>query len=236
MNNNGSYPSFDILNQLPGCWGCKDLNSAFVYVNEEYSKIIGLKSPQECIGLTDFDMPYLSKKYAKIFQQQDLQVIESEKQLRILDIHPYADGFWRAHLFTKTALRNANNKIIGTLFSGIELKNTSLLEIGHWICRSDTATQQDKDKNNLNQSRTISLNTRESEVLFLLLYGKKPQYISKTLQLAVKTVENYVVRLREKFDANSKGELIEVALDAGFGSHIPESMLKTQQSIVLKEF
>ncbi|SMY34874.1 Transcriptional activator protein ExaE [Photobacterium malacitanum] len=234
MKNNGSYPSFDILNQLPGCWGCKDLNSAFVYVNEEYSKIIGLKSPQECIGLTDFDMPYLSKKYAKIFQQQDLQVIESEKQLRILDIHPYADGNWRAHLFTKIALRNANNKIIGTLFSGIELKNTSLLEIGHWICRSDSAKQQDKDKNN--QSPTISLNTRESEVLFLLLYGKKPQYISKTLQLAVKTVENYVVRLREKFDANSKGELIELALDAGFGSHIPESMLKTQQSIVLKEF
>ncbi len=33
-----------------------------------------------------------------------------------------------------------------------------------------------------------------------------------------------------------KGELIELALDAGFGSHIPESMLKTQQSIILKEY
>lgn len=234
MNNNGNYPSFEILNQLPGCWGCKDINSAFVYVNDEYSRIIGFNNPLDCIGLTDFDIPHLNPKYAHLFQQQDLQVIQSEKQLRILDIHPYADGYWRAHLFTKTAWRDNNNNVIGVIFSGVELKHTSLLEIGHWICRSNTT--QYHEKNTFNQQVNIFLNTRESEVLFLLLYGKKPQYISKTLQLAVKTVENYVVRLREKFNANSKGELIELALDAGFGSHIPESMLKTQQSIILTEY
>ncbi|KJF87355.1 helix-turn-helix transcriptional regulator [Photobacterium phosphoreum] len=234
MNNNGNYPSFEILNQLPGCWGCKDINSVFVYVNDEYSRIIGFNNPLDCIGLTDFDIPHLNPKYAHLFQQQDLQVIQSEKQLRILDIHPYADGYWRAHLFTKTAWRDNNNNVIGVIFSGVELKHTSLLEIGHWICRSNTT--QYHEKNTFNQQINIFLNTRESEVLFLLLYGKKPQYISKTLQLAVKTVENYVVRLREKFNANSKGELIELALDAGFGSHIPESMLKTQQSIILTEY
>ncbi len=234
MNNNGNYPSFDILNQLPGCWGCKDINSVFVYVNEEYSRISGFNNPLDCIGLTDFDIPHLNTKYAHLFQQQDLQVMQSEKRLRVLDIHPYADGYWRAHLFTKTAWRDNNNNIIGIIFSGVELKHTSLLEIGHWICRNNST--QHAEKNNFNQQVNILLNTRESEVLFLLLYGKKPQYISKTLQLAVKTVENYVVRLREKFNANSKGELIELALDAGFGSHIPESMLKTQQSIILKEY
>ena len=234
MNNNGNYPSFEILNQLPGCWGCKDINSVFVYVNDEYSRIIGFNNPLDCIGLTDFDIPHLNPKYAHLFQQQDLQVIQSEKQLRILDIHPYADGYWRAHLFTKTAWRDNNNNVIGVIFSGVELKHTSLLEIGHWICRSNTT--QYHEKNTFNQQVKIFLNTRESEVLFLLLYGKKPQYISKTLQLAVKTVENYVVRLREKFNANSKGELIELALDAGFGSNFPESMLKTQQSIILTEY
>ena len=234
MNNNGNYPSFEILNQLPGCWGCKDINSVFVYVNDEYSRIIGFNNPLDCIGLTDFDIPHLNPKYAHLFQQQDLQVIQSEKQLRILDIHPYADGYWRAHLFTKTAWRDNNNNVIGVIFSGVELKHTSLLEIGHWICRSNTT--QYHEKNTFNQQINIFLNSRESEVLVLLLYGKKPQYISKTLQHAGKTVEKYVVRLREKFNANSKGELIELALDAGFGSHIPESMLKTQQSIILTEY
>ncbi|PLC56239.1 helix-turn-helix transcriptional regulator [Photobacterium carnosum] len=237
MDTHSTHPSLDILNQLPGCWGCKDINSVFVYVYEEYSKIIGFNNPLDCIGFTDFDIPHLSDKYAYIFQQQDLQVMTTEKRLRILDIHPYADGSWRVHLFTKTAWRDNNSKIIGTIFSGIELKDTSLLEIGHWLCRSsEIKYQQEKSNHFNNQQLNIFLNTRESEVLFLLLYGKKPQYISKTLQLAVKTVENYVVRLRDKFNANSKGELIELALDAGFGSHIPESMLKTQQSIILREY
>lgn len=237
MKNNSSHPSLEILNQLPGCWGCKDINSAFVYVNEEYSKIIGFNNPLDCIGLTDFDIPHMNPKHAYLFQQQDLQVITTEKRLQILDIHPYPDGHWRAHLFTKTAWRDNNNKIIGTLFYGIELKDTSLLDIGHWLCRTDAIEKKEMKIHHLNNlTSNILLNTRESEVLFLLLYGKKPQYISKTLQLAVKTVENYVVRLRDKFNANSKGELIELALNAGFGSHIPESMLKIQQSIILKEY
>ncbi|MZG55163.1 helix-turn-helix transcriptional regulator, partial [Photobacterium lucens] len=53
--------------------------------------------------------------------------------------------------------------------------------------------------------------------------------------VAVKTIENYVLRLREKFNANSKGELLDLALEFGYGSNIPESMLKTQLSIVLKD-
>lgn len=232
MNINNAYPSLDILNQLPGCWGCKDKTSAFVYVNEEFANILGFKNNLDCIGLKDFDMPSPTAKCAYLFRQQDLEVINTGKQLRILNIHPYADGQWRAFLFTKTAWRDVNKNIIGIIFSGIELKETSLLEVGHWLCRTinfDPAHPSTTiDKTN------ITLNTRESEVLFLLLYGKKPQYIAKMLNLAVKTVENYVIRLREKFNANSKGELIEIALNSGFGSRIPESMLKTQLSIILK--
>ncbi|GAL04474.1 transcriptional regulator LuxR family [Photobacterium aphoticum] len=59
--------------------------------------------------------------------------------------------------------------------------------------------------------------------------------MAKVLGLSVKTVENYVLRLREKFNANSKSELIDLALEQGFGSHIPESMLKRQLSVILKE-
>ena len=76
MDTHSTHPSLDILNQLPGCWGCKDINSVFVYVNEEYSRISGFNNPLDCIGLTDFDIPHLNTKYAHLFQQQDLQVMQ----------------------------------------------------------------------------------------------------------------------------------------------------------------
>ncbi len=121
-------------------------------------------------------------------------------------------------------------------FSGIELKDTALLEAGHWICRAAGLNPKEQASFNIDlHNSPIKLNTRESEVLFLLLYGKKPQYIAKVLNLSVKTIENYVLRLREKFNANTKGELLDLALDHGYGSHIPPSMLKQQLSVILKE-
>lgn len=225
-----------MFNQLPGCWGCKDKDSVFVYANAEYGKIIGVDHHLDCIGRTDFDMPSPTVECAESFQQQDNLVISTGNRMRVLDIHPYSDGSWRAHLFTKTPWINEQNETIGTIFSGLELKDTAILEVGHWICRAAGLNKNEQASFNLDiNNQPIKLNTRESEVLFLLLYGKKPQYIAKVLGVSVKTVENYVLRLREKFNANSKSELLDLALDLGFGSHIPESMLKRQLSVILKE-
>ncbi|MEZ8738531.1 helix-turn-helix transcriptional regulator [Photobacterium swingsii] len=226
----------NMFSQLPGCWGCKDNDSIFVFANQEYGNIIGVDHHLDCIGRTDFDMPSPTAECAESFIIQDQQVIDSGKRMKILDIHPYSDGNWRAHLFTKTPWKDDDQNIIGTIFSGIELKDTAILEVGHWICRAAGLSKESQASFSLDLSHHhITLNTRESEVLFLLLYGKKPQYISRVLNVSVKTVENYVLKLREKFNANSKNELIDLALDNGFGSHIPESMLNRQLSVILKE-
>ncbi|WP_419239085.1 PAS domain-containing protein [Photobacterium leiognathi subsp. mandapamensis] len=238
MNYKNAPFSPQIFDQLPGCWGCKDISSTFVYANPEYAKMIGFDNHLDCIGKTDHQMPATTAESAEQYVEQDSMVVETGRTIRVLDIHPYHDGKWRAHLFTKTPWRDHNNHIIGTIFSGIELKDTAVLEVGHWLCRAIGLTKEQQDPSQLKiniKKEDIGLNTRESEVLFLLLYGKKPQYIAKTLGVAVKTIENYVLRLREKFNANSKGELLDLALELGYGSNIPESMLRTQLSIVLKD-
>ncbi|EAR57517.1 hypothetical transcriptional regulator [Photobacterium sp. SKA34] len=238
MNNKNASFSPQIFDQLPGCWGCKDINSTFVYVNSEYGRMVGFDNHLDCIGKNDYQLPITTADYADKYVEQDKIVIETERTIRVLDIHPYHDGKWRAHLFTKTPWRDHNNQVIGTIFSGIELTDTAVLEVGHWLCRAIGITQQQKNSSMPRISikkEDIGLNTRESEVLFLLLHGKKPQYIANTLGVSVKTIENYVLRLREKFNANSKGELLDLALELGYGSNIPESMLRTQLSIVLKD-
>ncbi|SMY38179.1 MULTISPECIES: PAS domain-containing protein [Photobacterium] len=224
----------DAFNQLPGWWGFKNKDSVYMYANTEFSKMMGLEHHLDCIGRTDFDMPSPTSHCASIFREQDLQAMRTEKVVRTLDIHPYYDGSWRVHLCTKVAWRDQNNEIIGILFSGIELKDTAILKAGHWLCRSTEMPLIKKSYLNLTSKNSdIYLNTRESEVLFLTLYGKKPQSIAKNLNVSVKTVETYILKLREKFNANSKIELIDLALDLGFGSNIPESLLKKQLSIIL---
>ena len=39
-----------VLNQFPGCWGCKDTNSNYVYASESFSQLVGLNNHSECVG------------------------------------------------------------------------------------------------------------------------------------------------------------------------------------------
>ncbi|OEE77770.1 helix-turn-helix transcriptional regulator [Vibrio genomosp. F6] len=222
--------------QLPGCWGCKDLNSVFVYANEAYAKLIGVEEPNQCIGRSDFEMPSPTIECAAEFQRQDAFVIATRKTIKILDIHPYPDGRWHAHIFTKKPWYNENNEVIGTIFFGKELTDTAILEVGHWICRATGIQRTNRQAvgfNVIDEELIEPLTQRESESLFLLLYGKKPQYIARAMAISVKTVEGYIAKLKTKFNAKSKEQLIDKALDAGFGSVIPKSLLKTQLSVVL---
>ncbi|MFM2581591.1 MULTISPECIES: helix-turn-helix transcriptional regulator [Vibrio] len=225
-----------LFEQLPGCWGCKDTDSVFVYANQAYNRLIGLTDNQNSAGLTDFDMPSQTTECAQDFRAQDKYVMETRKTLKILDIHPYPDGRWHAHIFTKTPWLDDDGEVQGTIFYGQELTDTAILEVGHWVCQATSAKKCDGSiagseprQSKLNKKLTA----RESEVLFLLLFGKKPQYIAQILTISIKTVEGHVARLKQKFDANSKSQLIEFALDSGLGSVIPESLLNRQISVVL---
>ncbi|MCU8471923.1 helix-turn-helix transcriptional regulator [Vibrio vulnificus] len=226
---------FSLFNQLPGCWGCKDRHSVFRYANQDYAWLVGHRRPEDCIGLTDFDMPSPTVECAAEFQRQDQYVMESERTLKILDIHPYPDGRWHAHIFTKSPWYNDSGEVQGTIFYGQELTDTAVLEVGYWICRATGITDGNLPRFRFNDaSLSISdLTAREQETLFLLLYGRKPQYIANIMGISIKTVEGHVARLRTKFAANSKNELIDKALEAGFGSLIPKSLLNTQLSVVL---
>lgn len=236
MSENFDPTLISLFHQLPGCWGCKDLNSIFVYANHAYGQLIGVEDPSQCIGRSDFDMPSPTTECAAEFQRQDKFVMATRKTIKILDIHPYPDGRWHAHIFTKKPWLDDNGDVIGTIFFGKELTDTAILEVGHWICRA-TGIQQEINHavefNTTGAEQPVPLSQRESESLFLLLYGKKPQYIARAMGISVKTVEGYIAKLKTKFDAKSKDHLINKALDAGFGSVIPKSLLKTQLSVVL---
>ena len=231
--------NLNLFNQLPGCWGCKDINSKYIKVNKEYARLFDSDLPDDYIGLTDFDLPGERSHFAEEFQAQDKEVIRTGKQMRVLNIHLDKNKKgWRAHLFTKSPWRDVDNKIVGVIFSGMELKDTAILEVGHWICRATEMNTNTSDKSIFTTTvpqSNIKLNARESEVLFFLLYGKKPQYIASSLDLSVKTIDNYVGQLREKFNVGTKNQLIEMALDLGYSSHIPNSLIKRPISIILKD-
>ncbi|WP_162048626.1 helix-turn-helix transcriptional regulator [Vibrio taketomensis] len=221
-----------LVDQLPGYWGCKDLNSVFVCVNKAFAKLMGFQKPADIVGLSDHEITSPTNCCADDFRQQDKLVIDTQCTIKVLDIHPYPDGSWRAHIFSKKPWYNNQGEVQGSIFFGQELSDIAILEVGHWICRA-TNPSIDTKKIQLCASNDEKLTQREEEALFLLLYGKKPTFIAEAMGISIKTFEGYVARLRSKFNAHSKAHLIELAFERGYGSQIPKTLLKTQISVIL---
>lgn len=228
-----------LFGTMPGAWGCKDLDSVFLYGNEEYGQLIGLNHHEDVIGRTDFDMPCDTVNCAQLFVNQDKKVIQTLKKMRILDIHPYSGGQWKAYIFTKTPLLDNNKEVIGTLYHGADITNSSLLELGALMSRYSCESVKNDflSQGSIlldNNFHDIKLTKRQSEVLFYLLRGKTNKKISLFLKISERTVEDYIEQLKFKFNAQNKFELIDIAIANGFLNTIPESLFRRQLSLELK--
>ena len=245
----------ELFDHLPGCWGCKDNNSVFLYANKEYANLVGVGADNhlDIIGRTDFDMPCETVNCAELFRKQDQAVILEKAPLKILDIHPFAGNYkkknpeWKAYIFTKIPLYDQNQNIMGTIFSGMNLNAPSIVEAGFILASFAKATQNhhdllsDKRQNSFlltpsfSYSNDFKLTTKESECLFFMLRGKTAKQIGQYVNISHRTVEVYFDRLKIKLKASNRGELIDKAIQAGFLNSIPQSLFTRQLSIILRE-
>lgn len=228
-----------LFDQMPGAWGCKDKESTFIYANEEYGKIIGVRNHEDITGMTDYDMPCDTVKCAGMFREQDKTVISTGKRMRILDIHPFSGQVWKAYIFTKTPLLNEEKRIVGTVFHGMDITDASMLEMGTVLTRLAVESVP----NDLlggqtsyligNNFKNIKLTERQSECLFYLLRGKTAKQMAKILNISHRTIEEYLEQLKCKFNVVTKYDLINKAIECGYLNVIPETLFNRQLSLKL---
>lgn len=226
-----------MFDRMPGLCGCKDENSVFMYGNAAYAAAVGVQHHLDLIGRTDYDMPCDTSACAALFIAQDRDVMNNAQPLRILDIHPFADGEWRAYLFSKTPLIE-KGQIVGTIFQGIDITSTRIFELGSMLgqIRADMGPNPSHDQQSFvidHRRNPIDLTDREAEILFFLIRGKSCKDIASFVELSPRTVEQHISHLRDKFVAGSRRELIDRAIHMGYLSFIPERIFKRQLSVVL---
>jgi len=237
MEINASQKLISHLDKLPGIAAFRDKSCIYQYTNAAYGKVHGLHHHLDIIGGTSLDLPSGAAACAAQFDEQDQLVMRSGKELKILDIHPYTDGEWRIHVYTKQPWRDDNQEIAGTIGWGVDITDaytktlsSQLAQFTGSIQNSFTLTDADSA---IDIENEVPLSPREREVLFLVLRGKTSKLVAAGLGLSYRTVEEYMEAIKLKFGVRSKIELIDEAMRRGYMYHIPVSLFSKQISIVL---
>ncbi len=104
-----------VLDTTPQTMFWKDKNSVYLGCNQVYARAVGLNSPADIVGKTDFDLPF-PRQEAEAYRADDQLVITNKTpKLHILEQVNWADG---THIWADTSklpLVNEQGQVYGVL-------------------------------------------------------------------------------------------------------------------------
>lgn len=204
----------------------KDVNLAYVDINESAAQIFGFRNRESVLGKTDFDIPSKLSNSALTFREQDCKVMKEAKSFKFIEIQPCVNDLWKILYVVKSPYYE-NGSIKGVIGYAFDItKSYPKLE--------KFLLDQDLSKDFVNTNEIHKLTLRESECLFFLMRRCTSKEIARLLKLSPRTIEDYIEKLKNKLDCKSKFELIEKAKSYGYFDCIPSSIFQKQWSIFIE--
>ncbi|MBA3662364.1 MAG: helix-turn-helix transcriptional regulator [Gammaproteobacteria bacterium] len=218
------YNLNELMSQLPGYIGWKDMHRQYLGCNENLANILQLKEPDKITGLTDYDLlDYCDEAY-KFHKNNDELALTG---VTIKSFHksnsPYDGAFY---FFIKKPLQDRHQRISGLIFQCHE-----------WFKNNFIHTLYDYDQNNFSEKdapinylmdhldNPFDLSIRELECLFCVLRGMTAKSIGELFNLSKRTIETYIENIKNKFGCRTKSELFIIAITNHYLNIIPSQQL-----------
>ena len=196
----------------------KDLNGKILACSEKFVRMSGYKGLDDAVGNSLYECNCTLADHADEVYSQDKEVLLHGTQ-QLLNVHTWADGNLSAFLTTKSKF-HVDGEIIAISCQAQEMSKGALSRLGDILCRN----QLSHGTYSLTGNRRKKLTNRESEVLFYLVRGKSSKEIGQILGIDWRTVNDVVYRLRNKFDAINRRQLVQDAIDQGFMYFVPDTI------------
>jgi DNA-binding NarL/FixJ family response regulator len=204
----------------------KNMDFLFTGASEEFAKFVGYPKVSTLVGTTDYELRCPAVEGAPEFRKTDEQVVLSQKDLKVINIHDLATGGLFAFLTKKSPSYDKNGRLVGV--SGRCINITELLSNVSQLIFDEALPCQKLKKGTYTigyDSADIKLSSRQQECLFFLLRGKTAKQIGQQLNLGHRTIESYLETIKSKFNCQTRYELIDRATEMGFLNSVPAHLL-----------
>ncbi|HLD16399.1 MAG TPA: ATP-binding protein [Coxiellaceae bacterium] len=118
-----------IVKHLPQYIFWKDNHSIYLGCNENYARLVGLHSPKEIVGKTDYDLPWSQEgDTAETFVSRDKAVLRGQPLVDVEQILSVAGGKKISVLINKVPIYDPSNRIIGILAVSADITEQKRIE------------------------------------------------------------------------------------------------------------
>lgn len=115
-----------IIDSVGGSVYWKDANGVYLGANIHALKMVGLSSPKDIIGKTDYDL--FPKRVADDFRENDLEVIKTKEDKVTEEKTISPDGTELTQLSVKRPLFNEEGEVVGVIGNTIDITDRKIKE------------------------------------------------------------------------------------------------------------
>jgi hypothetical protein len=116
---------FSSIVNVPGFVITKDVNSKYSVISKDYAVLLGWKNSEQCIDMTDFDIPCEAVKAAEQFRTLDQKVVDSAQPVLSLYICNYSFG-WKTLVSNKMPIQQEDGQVVGIYGQVMDISNTNM--------------------------------------------------------------------------------------------------------------
>ena len=216
----------------------QDLSHNFLLSNEYTAKLFGYKDKDTMLGIAPNQMQCPAVECADLFVEQSNAVLKKERELTLLDVHPYADGQTHVLLTKKSPAYTSDGVLMGSICHCREITNNNMMKLGMVIAQSDQHFSGKMSKGGVSyqfgeHGDDDLFSKREKECLFYLMRGKTVKETADILFISSRTAENHVANMKQKLGINTKSQLIEYGIGAGYLNFIPKKIIESNFSSLI---
>jgi DNA-binding CsgD family transcriptional regulator len=216
----------NVIDHYPGLVFMKDKESRFIDANQSFIKSAGFKNIEQMRSLTDYEMPWcnLAKEYIK-----DDQTVITEGCLLSIEPFKHCNGHHQVLFTQKSRFIDEQTQSEGIVGFATAMEWNNIKAMIPMNIEKDLPTLKISDQLFdllIEKFSPQALTKREAEVFFYLLHGLSYRQIANQLNLSMRTVEDYVEKIKDKLRCDNKQQLIEIAISCGLINVIPEQVFK----------